>query len=167
MEPTSYQALDSLVFLTNRIGRQLAQRIWHKLAGTDLDISPHHMGVLADLWQQDGLRQQDLAISLIKDKATIARMINHLEENNIVVRIDDPQDKRIKRIYLTHKGKKLKEKIVPCAEQTTKEFTAGISEHELKVCKKVLRQIYEYSIRCARNEISIPTNPATNTEQHD
>jgi DNA-binding MarR family transcriptional regulator len=75
MEPPPYQALDSLVYLSNRIGRQLTQSIWRKLASSEMDISPHHMGVLADLWREDGLRQQDLAISLIRDKGTIARMI--------------------------------------------------------------------------------------------
>lgn len=167
MEPPPYQALDSLVYLSNRIGRQLTQSIWRKLASSEMDISPHHMGVLADLWREDGLRQQDLAISLIRDKATIARMINHLETKNIVVRIDDPQDKRIKRIYLTHKGKKLKEKIIPPSKETIKELTVNIDAYELKICQKVLREIYQQSIRCTRNELDLPTILASNTEKND
>jgi len=152
MEDHNFKALDSLVFLCNRVGRQLAQSTWKHLSEDSIDISPQHMGILSDLWQQDGVRQQDLAVSLIKDKGTIARTISFLEEKNILVRIDDPKDKRTKRIYLTHKGKKLKEEIIPLTEKVEKEVLGQINPEELKTCKKVLAQIYTKSISCIRNE---------------
>jgi DNA-binding MarR family transcriptional regulator len=97
-----------LIFLTNRIGRLLDNAIRDSMREEDAQVLPQHMGVLSDLWARDGLRQQDLAISLIKDKATIARSLQTLEEQSIVVRVADPDDKRNKRIYVTSKGKSLK-----------------------------------------------------------
>lgn len=152
MENHNFKALDSLVFLCNRVGRQLAQATWKHLHKDTKEISQQHMGVLSDLWQKDGLRQQDLAVALIKDKATIARTISFLEEKNILVRVEDPNDKRTKRIYLTHKGKQLKEKIIPFTEEAEKEVSSQIDPEELKICKRVLAQIYNKSISCIRNE---------------
>ena len=40
----------------------------------------HCIDILADLWEQDGVIQQDLAISIVKDKATIARALELMEK---------------------------------------------------------------------------------------
>ncbi|GAB5551665.1 MAG: MarR family winged helix-turn-helix transcriptional regulator [Saprospiraceae bacterium] len=133
----------SLVFLTNRVARLLTQRIWQRVDAEEVEILPQHMGVLSDLWQQDGVRQQDLAVALIKDKATIARTIQFLEQKNILVRVADQQDKRNKRIYLTHKGKSLQEKLIPHAADTVEEATAEIAPEDLKICIQVLNRIYK------------------------
>ncbi|MCB0584672.1 MAG: MarR family transcriptional regulator [Phaeodactylibacter sp.] len=142
MSHIQFNPLDSLVFLTNRVGRLLANRIRLLSGMENLGMMPHHMGILVELWAQDGLRQQDLAVSTIKDKATIARTLDHLEEENIVVRVPDPADKRNKRIYLTHKGKKLHQQIWPHAESVLKEVLEDIEQKDLETCKKVLEQIY-------------------------
>ncbi len=132
-----------LIFLTNRIGRLLANAIRDSMRDEDAQVLPQHMGVLSDLWVRDGLRQQDLAISLIKDKATIARSLRTLEEQNIVVRVADPDDRRNKRIYLTHKGKSLKSALLPRARNVQHQATTSICEEDVKTCIKVLEQIYE------------------------
>lgn len=137
------KAKKPLVFLTNRVGRLLANAIRSKLADHEREVLPQHMGVLADLWICDGQRQQDLAVSLIKDKATITRTLSHLEKHNIVVRVADHHDRRNKRIYLTHKGKFLKKALMPKAEEAVQHATDGISEHELHTCYTVLERMYE------------------------
>lgn len=140
---------DSLVFLTNRVGRLLSNAIRKKLedeAGPQL-LQSTHLGVLVDLWVQDGVRQQDLAVSTIKDKGTITRTLNILEQENLVVRVTDRTDKRNKRIYLTHKGKELKSKLMPYAHEAASGATAGITADELRVCKDVLAKLYKNLIK--------------------
>lgn len=132
----------SLIFLINRVARLLSQRIWQRVDTEVVEILPQHMGVLSDLWEQDGVRQQDLAVSLIKDKATIARTIQFLERKNVLVRVADPQDKRNKRIYLTHKGKNLKQHLIPHAATTLEEATVNVKTADLKICLEVLGKIY-------------------------
>lgn len=134
---------NSLVFLTNRVGRLLAHEIRQRTAVDEWGVSPQHMGILVDLWVKEGVRQQDLAVSNIKDKGTIARALQSLEEANILIRIPDQEDKRNKLIYLTHRGKALRDRLMPEAMQTVKEATAGISEQELATCQRVLWQIYQ------------------------
>jgi DNA-binding MarR family transcriptional regulator len=134
---------NSLVFLTNRVGRLLAHEIRQRTAVDEWGVSPQHMGILVDLWVKEGVRQQDLAVSNIKDKGTIARALQSLEAANIVIRVPDQGDKRNKLIYLTHRGKALRDQLIPEAMQTVREATAGISEQELATCQRVLWQIYQ------------------------
>lgn len=108
---------------------------------------PHHMGVLADLWQKDGIPQQELAISNIKNKATITRALKYLESSNILVRIVDPNDKRIKRIYLTHKGKELKNEILPHTRLLEEEIISNLDKEEFETCIKVLKQIHQQLLK--------------------
>ena len=139
-----YNQQDSLIFLTNRVGRMLAAHMRKQEVLQVHDLMPQDIGLLVDLWSEDGLRQQDLAFSIIKDKATITRMLDRLEEKNIAVRVPDPVDKRNKRIYLTHKGKQLEEEVWPIAEKVVASATNDVSEDELMICKKVLFKIYQH-----------------------
>lgn len=135
--------INSLVFLTNRVGRLLANDIRKRTALDEMGLSAQHMGILVDLWVEEGVRQQDLAVSNIKDKGTIARALQSLEAANIVVRVPDREDKRNKLIYLTHRGRSLREELMPEAQQAVREATVGIPKEDLETCKRVLSQILQ------------------------
>lgn len=132
---------DSIVFLTNRVGRLLANHIRQAAEHESWGLQPQHMGILVDLWQREGVRQQDLAVSNIKDKGTIARALSSLEEANYVVRIPDSTDKRNKLIYLTHKGKALQAQLRPYAQMVMEQATAGLNDKDIAICQKVLSHI--------------------------
>ena len=142
MSNTSFNIFDSLVFLTSRVSRLMSNSIRNSAGDESIRLLPTHMGVLVDLWKQDGLRQQDLVVSAIKDKATIARAIDNMESENILVRVPDPNDKRYKRIYLTHKGKSLQGHMTPHIKIVETSAVEEITEEELQICKKVLRTVY-------------------------
>lgn len=132
---------DSLIFLTNRVGRLLANRVRQCSGMEAWGLQHAHMGIMVDLWEQEGVRQQDLAVSNIKDKATIARALDSMEKANLVVRVPDATDKRTKLIYLTHRGREMREKLRPYAYQAMDEATEGLDEESLKTCRKVLQHI--------------------------
>ena len=71
MNTTDFDPIESLNFLTNRVGRLLASRLKVLLGRADFELPTQCASILADLWKQDGLNQQELAIAAIKDKATI------------------------------------------------------------------------------------------------
>ncbi len=67
-----------------------------------------HFAILMALYNKEGCSQDSLAQSRGFDKTMIAKSILRLEKEDIVYREIDEADKRIKRLYLTEKGKKLK-----------------------------------------------------------
>jgi DNA-binding MarR family transcriptional regulator len=60
-----------------------------------------------------------------------------------VKRCDDPNDRRVFKIFLTEKGKNIEEKMIIVAQQTIKEATEGITEDEMAICMKVLKRTIE------------------------
>jgi len=132
----------NLGFLTNRIGRLVANLLKDQLGKDEFDMPTHCIGILADLWEQDGIIQQDLAISIVKDKATIARALELMEKKNIIVRIKDEKDKRNKKIFLTYKGNQLQNQVLFHGDAIVKIAKKGIAKEEMEQCLNTLEKIY-------------------------
>jgi DNA-binding MarR family transcriptional regulator len=67
-----------------------------------------HFAILMSIYYQEGLSQDNLAQSKGFDKTMIAKSIRRLEREGFVYREIDQEDKRIKRLYITEKGKELR-----------------------------------------------------------
>lgn len=107
----------------------------------NLPITPEQFSVLSHLWQKDGLQQSELALCTNRNRANVTRILDILERENIVERRDDTIDRRVFRIYLTEKGKSLREATAKCAEQSIKDSLKGLSKDEIDTCTKVLLKI--------------------------
>jgi DNA-binding MarR family transcriptional regulator len=106
-----------------------------------LPITPDQFRVLNHLWQKDGLQQTELALCTNRNRANVTRIIDILEREGIVERRDDSTDRRVFRIYLTPKGKSIKEETAKCAAQSIKDSLKGVSKEEIEICTKVLLKI--------------------------
>ena len=107
----------------------------------NLPITPEQFSVLSHLWQKDGLQQTELALCTNRNRANVTRIIDILEREGIVERRDDENDRRVFRIYLTDKGKSLREVTAKCAEQSIKDSLKGLTKDEVDTCTKVLLKI--------------------------
>ncbi len=142
MQQETFDLENALGFLMNRNGRMMAKLLHQKFGKRGFEVYGEKWPILVHLWIKDGVFQKELVDSICRDKGTIARTIQEMERENLLIRIEDEKDKRHKKIYLTHKGKELKKTLVNVAIETTKEATEGISDEEIKVCKIVLKKIY-------------------------
>jgi DNA-binding MarR family transcriptional regulator len=106
-----------------------------------LDINFDQWMILGPIWQLNGASHKELGEISTKDKTTVTRTIDSLENKNLVVRVSDQIDKRIKRVVLTNKGKKLFYDILPIMDKTRMEMRKNISEEDLKVFENVLKQL--------------------------
>lgn len=141
--PTAHFFERSLLSLTIRVGKLITIRVHQLMSADDQALVGPNMGILVDLSQKDGVRQQDLAVVAIKDKATIARGLKSLEESGLVLRMEDPIDRRTKRIYITAEGRKLVQRVFPLAKEVIDRAGVGIPTEDLQVCHRVLKQMYE------------------------
>jgi len=128
----------NLIFLTNRVGRQLLRLLLERMEFEEFLPQSTHMGLLAELVTGESQRQQDLAISTIKDKGTVARSLKQLEESGIILRTVDAEDRRQKLIHLTEKGRRLWEYTRSHADHAICQAGKNIPAEELAVCTSVL-----------------------------
>jgi DNA-binding MarR family transcriptional regulator len=132
-----------LYFLIKRTSKTFRGRINRSFAKAGYDVTSEQWRILTCLWHKDGQRQQDLADLVHKDKTSITRAIDVMEKRNLVVRIPDRLDRRQKLIYLTDKGKRLREELMRIVREISSEAEKGIKPGDLNVFKGVLARIRE------------------------
>lgn len=108
-----------------------------------LDITMEQWSLLDILWKKDGCTQQELGARTFREKASITRLLDKLEQQNIVIRVPDRRDRRVRFVYLTAKGKSIEETATRVVRETYKHAVARIPEEQTVICKRVLNQIYE------------------------
>lgn len=138
----AYDPHNNLIFLTNRVARQLSNLLLSRMDYEGFLPQGSHLGILADLVIKDGPRQQDLALSAIIDKATVARALGNLEREEMIRRTVDPLDRRQKRIYITDRGRDLWRYARDFSQQTIAIARRGVSDEELLSCTRVLQRMY-------------------------
>lgn len=109
----------------------------------NLDITMEQWSLLDILWKKDGCTQHELGARTFREKASITRLLDKLEQQNIVIRVPDRSDRRVRFVYLTAKGKSIEETATRVVRETYKHAVAGIPEEQVLICKRVLNQVFE------------------------
>ena len=107
----------------------------------NFNVTPEQFYILFLVYESDGLYQRQLSQRLLKDRANITRMINILEERNLVCRKADANNKRIHKIYLTEDGIKKVEDMLPALRQIETFIYNGVSKEEKDILTKILYKI--------------------------
>lgn len=130
----------------NYIGRYISQI--HRKGGSFISKELSGLGIgsgqfmfLLELYRGDGRSQEDLAETLNIDKGTTARAIKKLEEEGFLTREKDEVDKRAYKLYLTDKGKDIKESIYKVMSKWEIHMTSNLTEEEGKIVKTLLQKI--------------------------
>lgn len=143
--PTHYQGSDDQKNTLNafiklmRASESVSIRLNRKLAEANLTVS--QFGILEALYHLGPQNQKRLGEKILKSGGNITLVIDNLVKNNLVVRNQDPSDRRAMIIELTNEGKKYIKKIFPeHLERIMEEFSV-LSEKEKKdlarICKKL------------------------------
>jgi MarR family transcriptional regulator, transcriptional regulator for hemolysin len=90
---------------------------------------------------KDGMTQKEIANRIGVEAPTIVPIIDKLEEQGVVIRRPDHNDRRNNLIFLTGKSEAKWELIIECAIELEKASRQGLSEEELEITKRTLRKI--------------------------
>ncbi len=77
------------------------------------------------LWQKDGLTQKELVAQVGIEQATMANTLARMERDGLIQRLADPDDGRIRRNWLSEKGRALQ---APAIEAAMAENDAGLAQ---------------------------------------
>ena len=106
-----------------------------------LDITTDQWAVLNRLWEKEGIYQSQLADLTDKDRHSITRTLQIMERKELIIRRPDEHDSRRTLIFLSEKGWKLKEKLIPVVEQTLEDAFEGVTDQELIHVLEIHRKI--------------------------
>jgi len=93
-------------------------------------IGSGQFAFLAELYQRDGVSQDELAASFRCDKATATRALQRLESQGYVVRKRSPDDGRVKQVFLTRKGHEFQDTLLEVLSGWTETLAKGLSPAE-------------------------------------
>ena len=129
-------------FLTNRVARLIVKAVDPQMEAEGHCFPASCIGILAELWANDGISQKYLGTALIKNKSSITKMLLSLENEDLIMKKDDPDDGRGKLIYLTEKGREMQNTIVAKSGEMEELLLTDCSQEEIRITKKVLSEIY-------------------------
>ena len=141
MDYRNFSENESLAMLLDRSTRDLGISLQRIFKNNGFDITVEQWMILLLLWKKNGRTQQEIANIIGKDKGTISPQIDGLEKRELIMRMQDQNDKRHNLICLTRKGRDMEEQLVPLGFTNIEVAQYGITEEDLKTCKEVLRRI--------------------------
>lgn len=105
------------------------------------DLTRARWQVLWLLSREEGLKQAELADRLDVAPISLGRQLDNLEQEGLVERRKDSQDRRCFRIYLTAAAQPALAVLKALAEQTRAEAFAGLSKNEVGQLHDLLSRI--------------------------
>lgn len=141
-EPTPEQ----LVVLVHQFGRQHFTRA-HALF-EEIGIYRGQPPILHKLWENEGLKQQDLVKMLHLAPATVTKILQRMEQSGLIDRRADPDDQRVTRVFLTEAGREIQNSIQERERQMSVEMVEGFSPEEIT-------QLYNFLTRMRDNLLRV------------
>jgi DNA-binding MarR family transcriptional regulator len=113
-------------------------------------IKPAYLGVLLSLWNEDGLKANELGKRSGLEPSTMTGLIDRMERDGLVKRDPDPNDRRANRIHLTQKGVNAEISTTKIVSNTLEKVFCSIPENDIETTKNVLRTIL---LNCGKEDV--------------
>src|SRR3954453_5677619 len=107
-EPEAERAPRSVGFLISQLGFFSSRRFTPALE--PLGVSPRDFLLMRFVDASDGQSQHALAERLAIPPSPMGALVDHLEEHGLLERRPDPEDRRVRRLFLTRAGRSVLEK---------------------------------------------------------
>ena len=127
--------------LMTEMKNYLRQFIQIKIKENNFNLTFEMLEVLACLWNKDGVKQQEIANAIMKDKSSMTNLVDNLEKRDMIKRVADKDDRRNKLIFLTRQGKGLQQKLHPWVFEMYGKAAAGINAAEIKKSIALIKQM--------------------------
>jgi DNA-binding MarR family transcriptional regulator len=127
-EPEAERAPRSVGFLISQLGFFSSKRFMDALE--PLGIGPRDFSLMRFVDASDGQSQHALAERLGIPPSRMVALVDGLEEMGLLERRPDPDDRRVRGLFLTRKGRTVLEKAGKIAIDYETQLCAGINREE-------------------------------------
>lgn len=133
------------VKLTSRYLDAFAEQLFKKLG---VEITPFEFGVMDLISKNEGMCQRDLAKLMLKDRASVGRILGVLEKANCVeIKIQKRNNRIVKMLALTDIGKEKLNLVYSKIEEIFATVKSSFSDNEEEKIVQVLKEF--------RNKVSL------------
>lgn len=136
-----YDVNESFPMLIGECEKHMRESLNARFRDAGYQVTVEQWIILVHLNQQDGISQQELANRYNRSKVSALNLIKKLKKDQFVIRKTDPKDARVKLIFLTGKGHKLLQALIPLAKANIQAMSQGVSAEEIALLRTVVRKI--------------------------
>lgn len=119
------EARKPLALMLHDVARLFRSRI--ELRVGKHGLSEAQLRLLMRLWREEGATQARLAQSLEIEPISMSRLLDRMEQGGWIERRQDPDDKRVRKVYPTEKARNVRDAVKDTAAHVAEEALAGIS----------------------------------------
>ena len=129
----------ALSFVVREVNRAFARALQTRIARSGVSMGQWFF--LRALWEEDGLTQRELSHRVGMMEPTTVTAVNVMEAQGLVQRVRNSHDRRKMNVFLTDKGRALRDTMMPSASEIAQIAIDGIAPEELDVTLDVLRRV--------------------------
>lgn len=107
-----------------------------------LGMETGSIGIMALIWVNPGISQNDLAASLAMKKPAITKLVKRLEAQGLLERQRVPGNRRMNAITLTAEGQTTIARIRRMTTELNEQVTQGIPSGDLEIFFQVLERLH-------------------------
>jgi MarR family transcriptional regulator, lower aerobic nicotinate degradation pathway regulator len=138
----------SNLFLLKRLGFTAKQRSLDEYE--KIGLNPYHYAILALLAEGAPETQAEIADSLGYDRGTLVGLLDELEEQKLIERKRDPDDRRRHLVRLTGDGKRMLGRLRALSDRLEDEFLAPLDAEQRATLHTLLLDLAAtHEPRCA------------------
>jgi len=108
---------------------------------SQVGLHPGQEALLMELWDHDGRTQANLAEALGVEPPTVTKMLQRMENADLVDRRPDATDRRAVRVFLTPKGRRLKGKVDKLWVELEAQTVEGLSDRQKSTLRSLLNSL--------------------------
>lgn len=120
---------------------KLKQYTSSKLKENHVDITPEQFLVIDMLWNEGPMSQQKMADTIHKDKNSVTKLVDALENKGLIERRQDRKDRRSNTLFPTEKALQMKDATKEAGISMLDGILNGISEKDLREFLNTLSRI--------------------------
>ncbi len=138
-EAFHYVPGQSLGYLVRDTSRLFTRSLQARIAKHGVTIGQWFF--LRVLWEEDGLTQRELSRRVGTMEPTTVSAVSGMKKRGLIRRARNAADARKVNIYLTQKGRRLRDRLLPFAKQVNELAAAGLATGEIATLRRGLNRL--------------------------
>jgi DNA-binding MarR family transcriptional regulator len=134
-------APSTLAFLLSQVGIHASRRFAERIA--EVDLNPPLFRILNLIDAAEGQSQQAIGAGIQVPPSRMVALVDELEERGLVERRPNPDDRRVRALFLTRKGRNSLARGREIARAHEKDLTEGMSETDRTRLTKLLQKMVD------------------------
>ena len=133
------EKINDIGFQIGVTGSILRRFFIQSLKKNGIDLTPEQFAILHTLFNNNGITIQELKTAVMRDMASVSRTSDLLQKENFIIKEIEKTDARIRKIFLTDKGREVLKAALDISKKFNKEIVNGLSEDAINKLSELLK----------------------------